>query len=419
MPEETNNKAAVKSANDDRKLIEALVVGNAEFARLEALLRKFNIFDALGIERQEIRHSNFLAFLLNPAETHGLGELFLKRFLQRALALGGDRAQVTPLDIDVWRLDRAQVFREWQDIDILVHDASNRLVVVIENKIDSTEHSDQLQRYMEVSEREFRTSKIIGIYLTPSADKPSDERYVAVSYTVICEVVEEITANKHFSLEFEVRVALNHYAEMLRRYVVADSEISKLCKDIYEKHREALDLIYEHRPDRQQLGSRLLESWIKERPDLELDSSTKAYTWFIPKSIDARVLRCSEGWLPSRRILLFEFDTTPYDITLKLYIGPGPAELRERLYEMAVAHKPLFKPSYNKLQPKWNSIYSRKMLDAASFHKAESEFEEELRKKWDIFLQHDLPQLLAVIQSEKWIFEDERDSAASVAEMSR
>lgn len=43
---------------------------------------RFNIFDVLKISGMEIRHSNMLAWLLDPHETHGWGTSFLKAFLQ-------------------------------------------------------------------------------------------------------------------------------------------------------------------------------------------------------------------------------------------------------------------------------------------------------------------------------------------------
>lgn len=71
--------------NADRKALEAFVVDNPELERLEALLAQFNIFEAIGAVRQELRHSDFLAFLLNPQENHGLGDAFIKRLLQKIL----------------------------------------------------------------------------------------------------------------------------------------------------------------------------------------------------------------------------------------------------------------------------------------------------------------------------------------------
>ena len=42
---------------------------------------KFNIFKVLKLDNYEIRHSNFLAWLLNPEETHNLGYEFIKEEL--------------------------------------------------------------------------------------------------------------------------------------------------------------------------------------------------------------------------------------------------------------------------------------------------------------------------------------------------
>ncbi|MBI3980347.1 MAG: hypothetical protein HY331_19405 [Chloroflexi bacterium] len=50
----------------DRQALEVLVVDNPDLERLEALLDQFNISEAVGALRQELRHSDFLAFLLNP-----------------------------------------------------------------------------------------------------------------------------------------------------------------------------------------------------------------------------------------------------------------------------------------------------------------------------------------------------------------
>jgi hypothetical protein len=48
---------------EERALLENFVVGNRDLERLERLLNEFSIFEALGAVRQELRHSDFLAFL--------------------------------------------------------------------------------------------------------------------------------------------------------------------------------------------------------------------------------------------------------------------------------------------------------------------------------------------------------------------
>lgn len=120
--------------SQDRALLEAFVVDNDDLERLEALLAQFNIFEALGAVRQELRHSDFLAFLLDPSQNHGLGDVFLKRFLKRVLVRAAD-PPLSAVEIDVADLHEAEIRREWRHIDILIHDPESRLVCAIENKV--------------------------------------------------------------------------------------------------------------------------------------------------------------------------------------------------------------------------------------------------------------------------------------------
>src|SRR5215208_5168776 len=227
-----------------------LLVNNPDLERLEALVSRFNVFEAMGVVRHELRHSDFLAFLLDPRQTHGLGSIFAKRLLQRALQSSASAIiPLTPIHVDLMDLDRLSVRREWRSIDIFMADETNRLAVVIENKIDSTEHSDQLSNYWKMVRQEHPGWHVIGLYVTPDGDAPSHEGYVPISYGVIAGLVEEIGERRALMLHPDVRTLISHYAQMLRRHIVAESEIAVLCRQIYLKHRLALDLIFEHRPD--------------------------------------------------------------------------------------------------------------------------------------------------------------------------
>ena len=62
------------------------VIADPDFERLELALREPNIFRALAIERREIRHSNFVAYLLDPTENHGLRDIVLRKFLRDIFA---------------------------------------------------------------------------------------------------------------------------------------------------------------------------------------------------------------------------------------------------------------------------------------------------------------------------------------------
>src|SRR5438874_11451241 len=102
-----------------------------DFARLELAMREPNIFRALGIERKEIRHSNFFAYLLDPEGAHGLGDFVLRRFLRDVFSdeRSSDRSFI---DADLLPLDDIEVRREWRNIDILVN--LPEYVILTENK---------------------------------------------------------------------------------------------------------------------------------------------------------------------------------------------------------------------------------------------------------------------------------------------
>lgn len=167
----------------DLKALEDFWVGNEDLDRLEAYLGRFNILEALGVVRQELRHSDFLAFLMDPKGNDDLGDAFVKRLLQRILMVAGDvPVSVTPIELERWTLARITVQKEWQYLDILLLDEDHELAVIVENKIGTGEHSDQLQRYIDIVEQHHPGWRIVPLYLTPSGVAPSHKS--AKSWTV-------------------------------------------------------------------------------------------------------------------------------------------------------------------------------------------------------------------------------------------
>ncbi len=388
------------------KELENFVVSNSELEELEVLLEKFNVFEAIGVVRQELRHSNFLAFLLDPSQNHGLGEAFVKRLLQRAIS--GPQSEglpITPIDLDSWDLHNATVHREWQNIDILILEESIKLAIIIENKIEGTESPGQLKRYYETVKKHFPAYNIVCLYLTPEGDMPSHEDYIPISYKLVCEVVETLIRTKESVLGPDLLTLIKNYAVMLRRHIVGESEIAKLCQKIYHKHQRALDLIFEYKPDLQVQTREYLESLIDRSPDLVKDHCSKAYIRFLPKEWDVPSLAKGKGWVSSNRILLFEVYNGPEKIALRLHIGPGHDETRKRLYDMASAHTPVFKAS-GSLRPKWKSIYTRNFATRKDLQDNEYEvIAEKIEKQWQKFLEDDLPAMREIVRSQKWVWE--------------
>lgn len=114
---------------------------------------------------------------------------------------------------------------------------------------------------------------------------------------------------------------------------MAESEIAELCRRIYRKHAQAIDLIIEHRPDQQATLRDFLEELIKSRPGLILDHSSKQYVRFALKDWDVPALQAGQGWTRSGRMRLFECQNLPESLKLKLIIGPGAARDTRKIDE--------------------------------------------------------------------------------------
>jgi len=390
---------------DPREALEKFVLDNEELARLEELTGQFNLFEALGFVRQEIRHSNFLAWLMNPAQAHGLGDSFLKGFLFKTSAearmLGIET--ISPVDVDVWDLTETEIRREWKNIDILLVENAKRFICVIENKIYSSEHSDQLRRYREVVETEFREYTRHYVLLNVTGEEPSDSEYVGVTYDEVCDVIERLLKMRASAIGGDVATALSHYVTMIRRRVMPDREIQELCRRIYSKHRAALDLIYEHRPDRQGEIADALLKMIEADPAFTLDVSHKAVIRFVPDSWkDRPKLQQAQGWTKTRRILLFEFFNStswyPNALALALTLGPGDENVRRQIYEAAEKTGSPFTPSPKGLHRTHQFLFWKEILQPADYDDSDFEtIQARVQEAWSAFKSNELPRIEDVI----------------------
>lgn len=383
----------------DAELLEAFLIENPDLERLELLLDEFNLFEAVGVVRQELRHSDFLGFLLDPRQPHGLGDGFLTLFLRKVVQ-SSDLAALpfSAIDVTLWDLADTEVRREWRNIDLLILSRSHRFVIVIENKIGTTEHSAQLQRYRSVVMREFPDWRFAGIFLTPDGESPSDESFIPCSYDLIHEALSTLLEGRS-AIAPEVRAAIQHYDQLLQRHVVNDSEIAALCQRIYRRHQRALDLIYEHRPDKVAYAQEFLKNLVEAQGDLVLDQSSKSYVRFTPSEWDTDALRSGEGWTSSGRMLLFEFRNDYRGIMLHLYLGPGPIDIRQHLLA-AARESDGFAPTSATLNKKWNALISgQRVISAADLEELEEEsLEGRLREFWLAFHSERLPGLVSSLK---------------------
>lgn len=276
---------------------------------VESKMDKFNIFSALKLDNNEIRHSNFLAWLINPRESHGIGDYFLKEFLKNSISnfICNPRIEVRPKDILDKRFCECEIRREYRNIDILIINPDNNFVCVIENKIWSAEHSNQLENYAKYVEDEFKDYKKLHLFLAPNPDysepllerkydKKTDEKdetveetvhYIQIGYEKIIKVIEKTLKHRGHIMPDGARVFVEHYKKMVERNIMnkIDKDVMDFCRVLYRDHKEAIDLINKCVNEVAVDISSILQKIIAENPALELDKgSHKTWTKFYPKT---------------------------------------------------------------------------------------------------------------------------------------
>lgn len=276
-----------KITESQKAALDRFLADNPQLEELSDRLATFNIFRTLRIEKAEIRHSNVLAWLLNPEESHGLGDIILRRVLSNILLQadagikGMSAAKVELMDfVDI------EIRRESRNIDLLIIDRTNKLLLLIENKIYSSESPGQLLRYQEAVKEEFPSFTLVPVFLTLTGEESRDKKtsnYISYSHLELLNVIEKIFTQRQAQLSEQVAMFIRQYMDVLRRLTMEDESLVELCKTIYRRHREAIDLIVEY--GMAGAGQQAVEDiLLEDEEEYEILYSRPAQVWFLPKS---------------------------------------------------------------------------------------------------------------------------------------
>ena len=273
-----------------KQQLQNLLLDYENLRKLDKWRNKINLFRVLGISQTEIRHSNILAWLLDPRGNHQLGNTVLSEFL-RDLIVNGQVSEYFKLLLS--NQSDFTVRREWKHIDILLVSCITKTVIAIENKVNAPESKTQLNRYRNILEDEFKKEEgwaHIYLFLTPDGDEPSDDKWDIITYEDIVGDIER--AIQGLDLLPEVKLLIENYLDVLRREIMKDNELVDLCNEIYQKHKAALDLIWENITDftSEEIAKGLTDALKKLESDgkiiFDKDASSKKWFVFYTKTMD-------------------------------------------------------------------------------------------------------------------------------------
>lgn len=165
-----------------------------------------SLMEIYGINRKEIRHTSFLKWLFDKDTV--VSKLALRKLLD-VIVLNSDSLDeelqqlliIGNYEIEYWKaIENFNVSQGFVDLYIDLTVNNIKIEIVVENKVYSSEHDDQTQKYYDYFTRNKRESKKIFLYLTPISSLELDKLnepeccckdYIQINYQLIVDNIIE------------------------------------------------------------------------------------------------------------------------------------------------------------------------------------------------------------------------------------
>ncbi|SME36504.1 PDDEXK-like family protein [Bacillus paranthracis] len=229
----------------------SLLDNSMEFEKLDSKFNRFNPFKILKVDQFEIRHSNMIAWLLDPTENHHLGSMFVNKLLSKTFVKAENEeliGQYNFIKLHKQSLQDLEVFREVQTennkrIDILAISESQKVTILIENKYKSSESEGQLQNYIDFVSEKYEGYTIIPIFLSLDGSAPSHTSYLTLDYGDVLNILKAQLEIYSEYTSSTIKDFISYYIDILEGELVRDEEDIELALTVYKNHKSAVDFL--------------------------------------------------------------------------------------------------------------------------------------------------------------------------------
>jgi len=232
-----------------------------ELAEINNNLMDFNILEITGMGVQEIKHSNILGWIFDDSE-HNLEYKILEEFLKKVILKNQNNKEIEKLKEYIYLSHKQdlKIYREKDNIDLLIVDEKNKVVITIENKIFATERENgddggQLKKYEEKINYEYLNYHKIFIFLTINLEEPSQGNWLKANHQMVTDTIEEIIKNSQ-DLSVKAKIIFESYVDLLKRKkIVENKNLKELCEKVWKKpkYKQALEVLFEYKPNKSKL----------------------------------------------------------------------------------------------------------------------------------------------------------------------
>ncbi len=289
---------------------------------------KFNVFDILNIKNQELKHSDFLAFMFDPKRSGEVGAQFLHAFIL-IIAKEFPLLQLNIEDAENIYFDNVRVKREYKNIDILVEFSVSdiNIVIAIENKINSAERfyndkpfKSQLEKYKNIIYNEYKNYTPILLLLSPDNIKPSDNAWIAIDYKLIYTALNKVEIK---NADKTLTILIRDYKNLLRSKfkMEIDEKIRAAALKIYNENADIFDEIYKCLPNRIEETAKFIRFYLSKLDWIKIQSERQnTFIAFTINDIEKE-----------RKDLQIFFQINVNDLTVYAYLFGGSKQDRLKL----------------------------------------------------------------------------------------
>lgn len=366
--------------NNAEQMLKEFILEDECLSDISVKANEINIFEVLKAEKSELRHSNMLAWLLDPSENHGLGASFLREFIKAVIRSGyndydanyeyagedisGHIVEWTLTDFDTVIVNREEKVSSGR-ADIIVRASANNksYLLVIENKVGSVESVDQTKKYYAEFSNE-NADYSVYVYLTPSGEMPRDNHWCIVTYKDVISALDN--ARSYHALSDKVNLLLDDYTKSVKKHIIGDEEIIRLCDAIYRDNKDAVDYILKNGDDPKSLAAaimnkhrsafellkdnvegidakigRYIREFLKDearKGTIQIDErllNQKVYIYFYTKKMTelfGKLEDTSSPWKTDQKYC-YQFCNRPDSVTFNLELGGGDFLCENNLFE--------------------------------------------------------------------------------------
>ena len=239
-----------------KKFIECVSI---EFEVQRRMPTSFNVFDLCGINHYETTHSAIIAGLLGWKGNRKSLECFIHHFSNIQLS----EQELESASVETEK--SININGEQRRLDILIR-INNRILIIIENKIFTSDHDQQLQAYSNWINNQDVDEKFL-IYLTLYGSKSTEgcpeNEYKCLSYqNDIIHWLKECSSFTEFDMRYHL--ALFQYQEFWEKWFMETNELNKKIIQLIISNSTSFNSAKQIAADFGKARIRLLSSTLQE-----------------------------------------------------------------------------------------------------------------------------------------------------------